>query len=165
MISSTLRGRYEGGVREAVTTLSVQGAAVKFTSNVTEATFVNGSFAHGLSFSVEKPGSFLIDYDVPKQDVRFQFINNGIVYVHRDLTTFEPSYDFAKNSWDVAVSQRVYEDNVVKASYQNSSKVLALEWSKNPNSSGGFQISASVNLAEESKFPTLSVDSRLHVEL
>ncbi|KAJ8567505.1 hypothetical protein K7X08_019713 [Anisodus acutangulus] len=89
----------------------------------------------------------------------------GYSYVHKGLTTFEPSYDFAKNSWDVAVSQRVYEDNVVKTSYQSSSRVLGLEWSKNPSSSGGFKICASVNLAEESKFPTLSVDSRLHVEL
>ncbi|KAL3346103.1 hypothetical protein AABB24_024847 [Solanum stoloniferum] len=213
MISTTIRGRYEGGVREAVTTVTVHGGAVKLNGNVTEATFVNGSSLEGLSFSLEKPGSFLIDFDVPKQDVRFQFMNNmrvmekplnftythwrgdnrtvvdgtlaidssnklsanygfdssncklGYSYVHKGLTTFEPSYDFAKNSWDVALSQRVDEDNVVKASYQSASKVLGLEWCKNPSSSGGFKISASVNLTEESKFPTLSVDSRLHVEL
>lgn len=213
MISTTIRGRYEGGVREAVTTVTVHGGAVKFNGNVTEATFVNGSSLEGLSFSLEKPGSFLIDFDVPKQDVRFQFMNNmrvmekplnftythwrgdnrtvvdgtlaidssnklsanygfdsgncklGYSYVHKGLTTFEPSYDLAKNSWDVSLSQRVDEDNVVKASYQSASKVLGLEWCKNPSSSGGFKISASVNLTEESKFPTLSVDSRLHVEL
>ncbi|XP_049384998.1 outer envelope pore protein 24, chloroplastic-like [Solanum stenotomum] len=213
MISTTIRGRYEGGVREAVTTVTVHGGAVKLNGNVTEATFVNGSSLEGLSFSLEKPGSFLIDFDVPKQDVRFQFMNKmrvmekplnftythwrgdnrtvvdgtlaidssnklsanygfdsgncklGYSYVHKGLTTFEPSYDFAKNSWDVSLSQRVDEDNVVKASYQSASKVLGLEWCKNPSSSGGFKISASVNLAEESKFPTLSVDSRLHVEL
>ncbi|CAN4083247.1 unnamed protein product [Withania somnifera] len=188
IISTTLRGRYNGGAREAITTVTVHGGAVNFSGNVTEATFVNGSSLEGLSFSLEKPGSFLIDYDVPKQDMRFQFINNvrvmekplnftythwrgdnrtvvdgtlaidsanklsviygfdsgicklGYSYVHRGLATFEPSYDFAKNSWDVSVSQRVYEDNVVKASYQSSSKVLGLEWSKNPSSSGGFKV-------------------------
>lgn len=61
-------------------------------------------------------------------------------YVHRGLTTFEPSYDSAKNSWDVAVSQRVYEDDVVKASYQSSSKILGLEWSRNSSLSGGFKV-------------------------
>ncbi|XP_016450375.2 outer envelope pore protein 24, chloroplastic-like [Nicotiana tabacum] len=86
-------------------------------------------------------------------------------YVHRGLTTFEPSYDFAKNSWDVSVSQRVYEDDVVKASYQSSSKILGLEWSRNSSLSGGFKISASVNLAENSKFPTLSAESRLNFDV
>ncbi|XP_059294800.1 outer envelope pore protein 24, chloroplastic-like [Lycium ferocissimum] len=210
MISTTLRGRYEGGgVREAITTITLDAGAVKLNANVTEATLINGSSLEGLSFSLEKTGSFLIDYHVPKQDVRFQFMNRvrvmekplnftythwrgdnrtavdgtlaidsanklsatygfdsgisklGYSYVHSGLTAFEPNYDFAKNSWEVAVSKRVFKENVVKASYQSSSKVLGLEWS----SSGGFKVSASVNLAEEPKFPTLSFDSRLHVEL
>ncbi|MCD7465618.1 hypothetical protein HAX54_001633 [Datura stramonium] len=67
--------------------------------------------------------------------------------------------------WDVAVSQRGVRGQCGQGILSKFKQGFALEWSKNPNSSGGFQISASVNLAEESKFPTLSVDSRLHVEL
>ena len=38
-------------------------------------------------------------------------------YVHGGLTTFEPSYDFSKNSWDFAISRRVYGDDVFRAAY------------------------------------------------
>ncbi|KAH0697280.1 hypothetical protein KY290_015143 [Solanum tuberosum] len=232
MISTTIRGRYEGGVREAVTTVTVHGGAVKFNGNVTEATFVNGSSLEGLSFSLAlslstltSPNRFVIwawdfyvgglKFETPCQrkqgvcllgrtrrigfasvfymDVRFQFMNNmrvmekplnftythwrgdnrtvvdgtlaidssnklsanygfdsgncklGYSYVHKGLTTFEPSYDLAKNSWDVSLSQRVDEDNVVKASYQSASKVLGLEWCKNPSSSGGFKVPFKLN--------------------
>ncbi|XP_009629021.1 outer envelope pore protein 24, chloroplastic-like [Nicotiana tabacum] len=213
MISASLRGRYDSDVSGAIGTVTVDGGAVKLKANMTDATFVNGPSLEGLSLSLEKPGSFLIDYDVPKKDVHFQFMNTVRVlekplnftykhwrgdnrtaldgtlmidsanklsanyvfdsgncklkysYVHRGLTTFEPSYDFAKNSWDVSVSQRVYEDDVVKASYQSSSKILGLEWSRNSSLSRGFKISASVNLAENSKFPTLSAESRLNFDM
>ena len=61
-------------------------------------------------------------------------------YVHGGLTTFEPSYDVAKNSWDFAVSQRLYGDDVLKASYQTSSRFLALDWSRNSMYDGGFKV-------------------------
>lgn len=57
-------------------------------------------------------------------------------YVHGGLTTFEPSYDLSKNSWDLMVSHKVYRGDVLKATYQTSSRVLGLEWSLNSTLSG-----------------------------
>lgn len=62
-------------------------------------------------------------------------------YVHGGLTTFEPSYDWAKNSWDFALSRRVYDDDVLRASYQTSSKNLGLEWSRSSKLNGSFKVS------------------------
>lgn len=61
-------------------------------------------------------------------------------YVHHGVTTFEPCYDLAKNSWDFALSQRVYGDDVFKASYQTSSKILGLEWSRSSKFNGSFKV-------------------------
>ncbi|TQE02262.1 hypothetical protein C1H46_012133 [Malus baccata] len=33
-------------------------------------------------------------------------------HLHVGATTFEPSYGLGKNSWDLAVAQRVYDDVV-----------------------------------------------------
>lgn len=48
-------------------------------------------------------------------------------YVHGGLRTFEPCYDVAKNSWDISVSQRILDGDVIRAFYRTSSKVLGLE--------------------------------------
>jgi len=61
-------------------------------------------------------------------------------YLHKGVTSFEPCYDFGKNEWDFALSRKVYGDDVVKASYQTSSQVLGLEWSRNSKTSGCFKV-------------------------
>lgn len=60
-------------------------------------------------------------------------------YVNQGVTTYEPSYDF-KNSWDFAVSRKVYGDDVFRASYQTSSKAMGLEWSRNSKMNGRFKV-------------------------
>lgn len=65
-------------------------------------------------------------------------------YVHGGLTSFEPTYDWAKNSWDFAVSRRVYGDDVFKASYQTSSNNLGLEWSRSSKLNGSFKVNYSI---------------------
>lgn len=83
-------------------------------------------------------------------------------YTHKGLTTIEPTYDFSTNSWDFALSQKVYANDVVRASYNSSSKILGLDWMRNSDLNGAFKISASVNLAEESRIPTISAESILN---
>lgn len=61
-------------------------------------------------------------------------------YVHGGATTFEPIYDLAKNSWDFAVSRKVYGDDVFRATYQTSSRNLGLEWSRNSKFNGSFKV-------------------------
>ncbi|XP_003549429.2 outer envelope pore protein 24B, chloroplastic-like, partial [Glycine soja] len=80
--------------------------------------------------------------------------------------TFEPAYDVAKNTWDFAVSRRVYGgDDTLRASYQTSSRVLGVEWSRNPKHTAGFKIVASVNLAEELKAPKLVAETTWNFEM
>lgn len=61
-------------------------------------------------------------------------------YLHGGVTTFEPCYDLAKNSWDFAVARKVYGEDVLRASYQTSSQVLGLEWSRNSKQIGSFKV-------------------------
>ncbi|KAJ7966740.1 Outer envelope pore protein 24, chloroplastic [Quillaja saponaria] len=213
-MKGALKGRYDidknGG---AAATVAFNAGDVKLRASMTDATIVNGPSLTGLVLAVEKPGFFIVDYDVPKKDFRFQFMNtvrvaekplnltyihsrgdnrtildgtlvidpankvsanymfgsgNGKLkysYVHKGVTTFEPSYDLAKNSWDFAVSQKVYGDDVLKGSYQTSSKVLALELSRNSKLNGCFKISASLNLAEELKAPKLVAETTWNFEM
>ncbi|PON40473.1 Outer envelope pore protein 24A [Parasponia andersonii] len=213
-MKATFRGRYDtdknGG---AAATFAVRAGDAKLKASVTEATFVGGPGLNGLALALEKPGFFIIDYNVPKKDFRFQFMNTVRVaekplnltyihsrndnrtildgslvfdsankvsanyllgtgncklkytYVHGGLTTFEPSYDLAKNAWDFSVSRKVYGDDVFKASYQTTSKVLGLEWSRNSKINGSFKISASCNLASEVKVPKLTAESSWDFEM
>ncbi|XP_020203129.1 outer envelope pore protein 24, chloroplastic isoform X2 [Cajanus cajan] len=213
-MKATLKGKYDldknGG---ALATAAVNAGDVKFRASVTEATFINGPSLTGLSLAVEKPGSFIVDYNVPKKDFRFQFMNTVRVrerplnltyahnfsdnrtvldgtfvydpankfsanyaldsgncklkytYVHKGLTTFEPTYDVAKNTWDFAVSQRVYGDDTLRATYQTSTRVLGLEWSRMSKHPAGFKIVASVNLAEELKAPKVVAETSWNFEM
>ncbi|XP_022772776.1 outer envelope pore protein 24A, chloroplastic-like isoform X2 [Durio zibethinus] len=211
-MKASLKGRYTDDKSTAAVTLAVNAGNVKLRASMTDATVVNGPSLNGLTLAVEKPGFLIIDYDVPKKDFRFQFMNSVRVaekplkltyihgrgdnrtvvdgalvfdsankvsanymlgtrncklkysYVHGGVTTFEPCYDLGKNAWDFAISRRIYDD-VFKATYQIWSKDLALEWSRNSKFNGTFKISASVNLAEESKIPKIIAESTWDLEM
>lgn len=189
-MKASLKGRYETDKGSAASAASVTFNAgdVKLRASFTDATVVNGPSLNGLALAVEKPGFFIVDYNVPKKDFRFQFMNSVRVadkplnltyihsrgdnrtivdgnlvfdsankvsanhvlgsgncklkytYVHGGLTTFEQCYDLAQNSWDFAVSRKVYGDDVFRASYQTSSKALGLEWSRNSKINGNFKV-------------------------
>lgn len=62
-------------------------------------------------------------------------------FVHGGVTTFEPSYDLAKDSWDFAVSRKVYADHVLKAVYQTSNQNLQLDWSTKSKMIGSYKVS------------------------
>lgn len=84
-------------------------------------------------------GSLLID-SANKLSANYMVGTNNCklkyTFAHQGVATFEPCYDLAKNTWDFAVSRRFYSDDIVKATYQTSSKLLGMEWSKNSKSSG-----------------------------
>jgi hypothetical protein len=215
MMKASVKGKYdtEKSVGGGAGTLVLNGGDVRLRASITDATLNSGPSLNGLSLSLEKPGSFIIDYNVPKKDVRFQFMNSVKVldkavnltyshargdnrtavdgtlildssnkisanyaldsgncklkysYIHKGLTTFEPSYDTAKNTWDFAMSQKIYDDDVVRASYQSSSKVLGVDWLRNSRSTGSFKISATMNLAEELKLPKITAESTWDIEM
>ncbi|PON67480.1 Outer envelope pore protein 24B [Parasponia andersonii] len=199
-----------------VGTLALNAGDVRLGASTTTPSVLGGPTLDdlSLSLSLEKPGSFIIDYDVPNRDVRFQFMNRvnvlnkqlNLTYTHSravnktaldatllidsankisgsygfgsgdckikysylqgGLRTFEPCYDLAKNSWDISVSQRVLDGDVIRAYYRTSSKVLGLEllW-QGLNRDGRFKITASMNLAEGLKMPKLSAESTWNFEV
>ncbi|XP_057469392.1 outer envelope pore protein 24B, chloroplastic-like isoform X1 [Actinidia eriantha] len=186
-MKASFKGRYDIDKSSAAATVVVKAGDVRFRASLTDATVVKGPCLNGLALAVEKPGFFIIDYNVPKKDVRFQFMNTikvaekplNLTYIHsrgdnrtmldgslvfdsankvsashvvgsgncklkytyvnQGATTYEPSYDLAKNEWDFAMSRRVYGDDVVRASYQTANKALGLEWSRNSQLNGSFK--------------------------
>ncbi|KAJ9560039.1 hypothetical protein OSB04_005199 [Centaurea solstitialis] len=177
-MKASFKAKYDADKATAASavTLAFNAGDVKLRASMTDATVVNGPSLNGLALAVEKPGSFVIDYNVPKKDFKFIFMNtirisdkplnmvyshsrgdqrtmldgtlvidsankvsaNHVLgsgncklrytYVHGGVTTFEPSYDLAKDSWDFAVSRKVYADHVLKAVYQTSNQNLQLDW-------------------------------------
>ncbi|KAL8087759.1 hypothetical protein AgCh_037784 [Apium graveolens] len=213
MIKGSLKVKNTNDKNSAGATFAVTAGNVKLRASMTEAIIVNGPSFNGLALSLEKPGSFIIDYNVPKKDIRFQFMNsirvaekpislnyihfrndnrtildgtiafdsankvsvNHVVgsgnaklkytYLHGGVTTFEQSYDVAKETWDFAVSRKVYGDDVVKASYQTSKKLLGLDWSRTTKQNGSFKISASFVVGEQLKTPNISAETSWDFEM
>ncbi|XP_068655148.1 outer envelope pore protein 24A, chloroplastic-like [Aristolochia californica] len=215
MLRTSVRGTYNADKSSAAASFTVSGGDVKLKASMTDATVVNGPSLNGLSLSLEKPGAFMIDYNVPKKDVRFQFMNTvkvadkplNLTYVHavRDnrttvdgslvldpankvsanyafgsgnckvkytyvqgqgsRRTFEPCYDFSKNAWDFAFSQRVFEDDVVRASYHTSNKILGLDWTRSSKNTGSFKVSTSFDLNGEFTAPKITAESTWNFDL
>lgn len=78
------------------------------------------------------------NYTLGSRDLKLKY-----TYLHNGLTTFEPSYHVANDSWDFAVSRRLYDNDSLKASYQTSSKLLGLEWSRSSKQNGSFKVNVS----------------------
>lgn len=67
-MKATLKGKYDVDKNGAAfANIAVNAGDVKFRASVTEATFINGPSLTGLALAVEKPGSFIVDYNVPKK--------------------------------------------------------------------------------------------------
>lgn len=233
---------HSNGRASAAASLAIKAGDVKLKASITDATVRYGPSLQGISISLEKPSSFLISYNVPDKDVKFEFMSSigvaerplNLTYKHehgKNLTavegtfvvdaknkvwanydvgsgagkvkysytevggmrTYEPCYDFSKDSWDFAFSQKLkYRDGemgVVKASYANNSwdfsvshKVygeasavtasyktasnqLGLEWSAKSKMTGCLKFSASLNVAEKLKTPELGVESTWDFEI
>lgn len=63
-------------------------------------------------------------------------------YAHGELrnTVFEPCYDTGKNAWDFALTRKLEGGNAVKGTYNCSSKLLGLEWSRDSKTDGTFKV-------------------------
>ncbi|KAJ0973647.1 hypothetical protein J5N97_015612 [Dioscorea zingiberensis] len=214
-MKATVKGRFEAEKSSAIATISIPAGDLRLKASLTDATLFNAPSLHGLALSLEKPASFIFDYNVPKKDVRFQFMNTVRIfekpvkltythalgdsrtaldgsleidpankvsvnyvfgsgnckvkyaYAHGELrrTAFEPCYDFSKNAWDFAISNKFEGGDSVKATYQTSTKLLGLEWNRDSKINGSFKISASVNLAEQKMVPKFVAESTWNFEM
>lgn len=64
-------------------------------------------------------------------------------YLHKGLTTFQPSYDVGDKSWDFAVSRKIYYDDRLTASFQRSTNTLGLQYSLNTKQNANFTVTIS----------------------
>ncbi|XP_062213919.1 outer envelope pore protein 24, chloroplastic-like [Phragmites australis] len=95
-MKATLTGRFVGDKATAATTLVVPAAGdLRLKASATEATFSNGPSLLGLTLTLEKPGSFLIDLKPHNRDVRFQFMNSALVLDKRVSLTYTHSTSLA----------------------------------------------------------------------
>uniref|UniRef100_A0A0E0KLQ6 Outer envelope pore protein 24, chloroplastic n=1 Tax=Oryza punctata TaxID=4537 RepID=A0A0E0KLQ6_ORYPU len=233
-MKATVKGRYEGDKATAAATLAVTPSAadLRFKASATDAAFARGPSLEGLTLTLEKPGSFLLDLkphskvttscDLPSprrnrsipissslQDVRFQFMNSALLldrrvsltythsttlspspaapptrtaldcslnfdpanklnlshtlgssgcrvrysYAHGQdrLTTIEPCFDTAKNAWDFAVTRKFQGGDAIKGTYQASTKLLALEWTRDSKIGASFKVT--LHLSFSSLYP------------
>eukprot|EP00246_Nothoceros_aenigmaticus_P014325 TRINITY_DN5377_c0_g1_i2.p2 TRINITY_DN5377_c0_g1~~TRINITY_DN5377_c0_g1_i2.p2 ORF type:complete len:189 (-),score=34.48 TRINITY_DN5377_c0_g1_i2:132-698(-) len=188
MTKTALKVKYDSGSQTAVSTLSVGVGDLKLKASVSDSTFANGVSLTGAGLGVEKPGAFLIDYDLPSNVGRVQFMSSAkvadknlkLTYIHahkanaailetsvvwdpknkitgeysfRDQrgklkysyvrdgnTTLEPGYDFAADSWYFSVSQKLSEEDTLKATYDAGSQNIGIEWTKASKEVGSFKV-------------------------
>lgn len=68
-MKASFKAKYDADKATAASAVTVAFNAgdVKLRASMTDATVVNGPCLNGLALAVEKPGSFTIDYNVPKK--------------------------------------------------------------------------------------------------
>lgn len=66
-MKASLKGRYDADKSTAAVTLAVNAGDVKLRASMTDATVIGGPSLNGLALAVEKPGFFIVDYNVPKK--------------------------------------------------------------------------------------------------
>ena len=83
-MKASLKGRYElekSNSPAAAATVAFNAGDVKLRASLTDATVVNGPSLNGLALAVEKPGFFILDYNVPKK-VLFTTPNFEVLFGH-----------------------------------------------------------------------------------
>ncbi|CAH2035756.1 unnamed protein product [Thlaspi arvense] len=90
MMKASCKGKFDVDKSGGGASLSFNAGNVKLRATLTDAIVLAGPSLNGLSLAVEKPGFFIVDYNVPKKDVRFQFMNTiriadkplNLTYIH-----------------------------------------------------------------------------------
>ncbi|XP_057854280.1 outer envelope pore protein 24, chloroplastic isoform X2 [Cryptomeria japonica] len=86
----SIKSKYDVYSRAASATFSVNVGDLKLKTTCTDATFVKGPCLNGIVLGVEKPGFFMMDYDLPQKAANFQFMSSAkisgkqlkLTYIH-----------------------------------------------------------------------------------
>ncbi|TYJ28597.1 hypothetical protein E1A91_A06G011000v1 [Gossypium mustelinum] len=126
-MKASLKGRYANEKNTAGATLVVNAGDVKLRASMSDATFVDGPSLNGLTLAVGKPGFFIVDYDVPKKDFRFQFMNT----VRVAEMPLELTYSHSRGDNRTAVEGAFMFDsaNTVSANYVLGTRNCKLKYS------------------------------------
>lgn len=82
-MKASFKARYDTDKATASSTVAFNAGDFKLRASMTEATVIKGPSLNGLALAVEKPGSFIIDYNVPKK------VCNSILLMSVLLITFD----------------------------------------------------------------------------
>lgn len=66
-MKASLKGRYDNDRSGAAAIVAINAGDVKLRASLTDATFVRGPSFSGLALALEKPGFFIVDYNVPQK--------------------------------------------------------------------------------------------------
>ncbi|KAK9749859.1 hypothetical protein RND81_02G155800 [Saponaria officinalis] len=88
MLKSLVTAEYSPDCTSAAANLTVTATDFKLQASVSEATFDVGPTVSNLVVTLEKPASFSIEYNIPNQDLRFQFMNTGNLFNKEVTTTY-----------------------------------------------------------------------------
>ncbi|WVZ61330.1 hypothetical protein U9M48_011228 [Paspalum notatum var. saurae] len=81
------------------------------------------------------------------------------------LTTIEPLFDTTKNAWEFAVTRKFEGGDAVKGTYQASTKLLGLEWTRDSKAGANFKVATTFDLSDQSKAPKLIAESTWNYEI
>jgi len=134
MTKAQVKTKYDAAANAATATLSLPLGDMKLKATCSDNTFVPGEAPslRGVSFGVEKPGTFMIDYDMQSEAPRFQFMVGASVakkplrltYIHaqkRNATVLEAN--LAVDPRNKVVGKYSFNTNTgsLKYSYVHSS--------------------------------------------
>jgi hypothetical protein len=74
--STSFKGKFDVDKSGSVASLTFNAGNAKLRATMTDASFVAGPSFNGLSLAVEKPGFFIIDYNVPKKVTPFFLVSS-----------------------------------------------------------------------------------------
>ncbi|KAL4180511.1 hypothetical protein AMTRI_Chr13g125630 [Amborella trichopoda] len=114
-MQASLEGRYETKLSSSTATIAMKAGELRFRASCRDSTFTNGPKLEGLNFSVEKPGSFILDYSVPDEDMTFQFMN--AIKVNQTPLKINYTHKVKKNSTLFSASLAFDPDNTLSGSY------------------------------------------------
>ncbi|XP_076897813.1 outer envelope pore protein 24B, chloroplastic-like [Bidens hawaiensis] len=118
MMKASFRGSYDADNSDATGSVVVNAGGINLRASITGDSLINGPSSlnlNGLTLSVENPGSFTVDYNVPKKDVRFQFMNN--MMINRKPLNFTYTHSVAENKTLLDGTLLLDSNNKVSASY------------------------------------------------
>nr|XP_043634543.1 outer envelope pore protein 24A, chloroplastic-like [Erigeron canadensis] len=76
MMKASFTGNYDGDYSGATGSFVVNSGGLNLRASITADSVANRPSVNGVTLSLENPASFIVDYNVPKQDIRFQFMNS-----------------------------------------------------------------------------------------
>lgn len=125
--SASLRRNYGAGDGGFSGTIAVTTGEFDFRASVTGDSSAGWSALEDLFLSVEKPGSFAIDFDVPKKDVRFQFTKKAKV-LEKPLN-FTYTHQMGENRTALSGTFELDSANKLSANYAFDSGNCKLKYS------------------------------------